>query len=265
MSYEIFEALQKFSWIKFVDDTHTYLMDGDIKATSVTGLIKKCEPPFEEAKIAAAVARKEGRTVAEVINEWHYKRDLSVEKGKSVHSFIEDYLVNKVAPYPVERIRLAMSKYSPDKDPVFDPYRKCIRHAKTFCDNIAGKMIPIGSEVVVGKRDWNLCGMIDQIFYNKKSGKLELWDWKTNKEIATTSKYSMIGPVAHLEKCELNTYSLQLGIYKRLISEETGLEFGDSYICWFNENEPTYKIFKCHEFKDEIEAVIQMQIAAISR
>ena len=48
---------------------------------------------------------------------------------------------------------------------------------------LIGKLIPVRAEVVVGDEDWGVTGMIDQLFYNEKSQKLEIWDWKTNKDI----------------------------------------------------------------------------------
>ena len=95
--------------------------------------------------------------------------------------------------------------------------------------------------------------MIDQLFYNEKSKKLEIWDWKTNKAIKDKNKWQQFKkPLSHLDVCELNTYSLQLSFYKLIVERNTELQLGDNYIVWFNENNDTYKVIKCYDFSDEI-------------
>ena len=104
-----------------------------------------------------------------------------------------------------------------------------------------------------------VCGMVDQLFWNEKSGKLEIWDWKTNKQIKKNNKWQQFKePLDHLDVCELNTYSLQLSAYKYIIEKNTTLELGDSYIVWINENNKKYEVFKCHDFKDEIKKNIRV-------
>ena len=44
-------------------------------------------------------------------------------------------------------------------------------------------LVPVKMELVVGDEDYGLGGMVDCLFYNKKSGMLEVWDYKTNKAI----------------------------------------------------------------------------------
>ena len=107
--------------------------------------------------------------------------------------------------------------------------------------------------MVVGDKELGICGMVDQLFFNEKSGKLEIWDWKTNKAIKKDNKWQQFKkPLNHLDVCELNTYSLQLSFYKLIVERNTELELGDSYIVWFNEKNDTYKIMKCYDFRDEI-------------
>ena len=122
-----------------------------------------------------------------------------------------------------------------------------------FYDKSFGKLIPVRAEVVVGDVEWGVTGMIDQLFYNEKSKKLEIWDWKTNKAIKDKNKWQQFKkPLSHLDVCELNTYSLQLSFYKLIVERNTELQLGDNYIVWFNENNDTYKIMKCYDFSDEI-------------
>ena len=130
---------------------------------------------------------------------------------------------------------------------------KIIEMFKKFYDDSHGKLIPVRAEVVVGDEEWGVTGMIDQLFINEKSKKLEIWDWKTNKAIKKVNKWQQFKePLSHLDVCELNTYSLQLSFYRLIVERNTDLTLGDSYIVWFNENNDEYKVMKCYDFRDEI-------------
>ena len=104
--------------------------------------------------------------------------------------------------------------------------------------------------------DFDICGMIDQLFYNKKSGMLELWDWKTNEKIDTESKYKLLSPISHISQAKLDVYSLQLSLYKLIVQKNTNLKLGDSYLVWFNESNDSYKIYKCHDYQNEVKLMI---------
>ena len=87
-------------------------------------------------------------------------------------------------------------------------------------------LVPVKMELVVGDEDYGLGGMVDCLFYNKKSGMLEVWDYKTNKAINTKNNYGQRfnEPISHLDVCEINTYSLQLSLYKHIIEKNTNLK-----------------------------------------
>ena len=100
--------------------------------------------------------------------------------------------------------------------------------------------------------------MVDKLFYNKKANELQIWDYKTNKELRKTSKYKqkLTGDLKHLQDCNFNTYSLQMGIYKALIERNTNLKLGSSYLVWLNENNDTYKIFKTDDLDKEVNIML---------
>lgn len=249
---EIFEEFAKFNNIVFYDDTHKYLIDGKeaISATKLLGMFKK---PFDTEFWAAKKAAQEGITKEEMKARWELKSRISTEKGTAVHSYIENRLSNKVFPYPAKEISAVFE----GADPVRPLYDKILPLAERFVSDIRGKMIPIKSELVVGDAEYGLCGMIDQVFYNKKSKQLELWDWKTNKEISTSSQYKLQAPLSNLDDSELTVYSLQLNLYKHIIEKNTNLKFGKSYLVWFNEANESYQIIPCNDVSAEIPKMIK--------
>lgn len=256
--YSFFEKINVFNNILYDDKYHKYTIDGKptVSVTKVTGSIK---PPFDEiAKSESTAARMtaEGNpiTAEEVRAQWKRNNLISTEKGSAVHKYIESAMANKFERYPSDHIRAVFG--ATEADPVIHAYNKIISHVTKFVNDIKGRMYPVKSEVVIGSPKYLVCGMIDQIFYNTKSGKFELWDWKTNTKFDTDSKYKLLYPCEHLRQSKLDEYSLQLACYKKMFQEMTGIELGNSYLCWFSEANDTYKTFKCKDLEKEAEYLL---------
>ena len=64
-------------------------------------------------------------------------------------------------------------------------------------------------------------------------------------------------PISHLDVCEINTYSLQLSLYKHIIEKNTNLNIGNCYLIWINESSDNYKIFTCKDLQAEIKLMIE--------
>ena len=253
---KITKELAKFNHIKFHDEEHKYYMDGK-RTDSVTSVIGKYKHPFDKDFWSKKKADERGITKEEILTEWKYKADFSCERGSAFHEFAENYLANKVFPFPEYKITNALGgedNMLECKEGVY----KLIDMFKKFYDDSHGKLVPVRAEVVVGDGEWGITGMIDQLFFNEKSGKLEIWDWKTNKAIKKDNKWQQFKkPLSHLDVCELNTYSLQLSFYRLIVERNTELDLGDSYIVWFNENNESYKVMKCFDFRDEILKIME--------
>ena len=248
---KITRELAKFNNIKFHDQDHIYYMNG-VKTKSVTSIIGQYKHPFDKDYWSQKKADERGIAQEEILKEWKYKADFSCERGSAFHEFAENYLTNKVFPFPEYKITKVLGgkeNMLECKEGVF----KIIEMFKKFYDDSHGKLIPVRAEVVVGDEEWEVTGMIDQMFFNEKSKQLEIWDWKTNKAIKKSNKWQQFKePLSHLDVCELNTYSLQLSFYRLIVERNTDLVLGDSYIVWFNENNDEYKVMKCYDFRDEI-------------
>mgnify|MGYP001163544875 FL=1 len=248
---KITRELAKFNNIKFHDQEHKYYLNGT-RTKSVTSIIGEYKHPFDKEYWSKKKADERGITQEEIIKEWKYKADFSCEKGSAFHEYAENFLTNKIFPFPEHKITNALGgeeNMLECKNAVI----KLIKLFDKFYDDSFGRLIPVKAEVVVGDEEWGVTGMIDQLFFNEKSGKLEIWDWKTNKAIKKQNKWQQFKePLNHLDVCELNTYSLQLSFYRLIVERNTELELGDSYIVWFNENNEKYEIIKCYDFRNEI-------------
>ena len=245
---ELIRELAKFNKIKYYDKPHKYYIDGE-ELTSVTTFIGKFKEKFDEEYWSKRKAKERGITQKEILAEWKDKALTSTEKGTAFHEYAENYLTNRIFPFPQEQIDNVLG----EGNDVKERFDKLVILFEEFYKQSYGKLIPIRAELVVGDKELGICGMVDQLFFNEKSGKLEIWDWKTNKKIDKKNRWQQFKePISHLDVCELNTYSLQLSFYKLIVERNTTLELGDSYIVWFNENNDTYKIIKCYDFKGEI-------------
>jgi len=253
---KIVKELAKFNNIKFHDKEHKYYLNGN-RTKSVTSVIGKYKHPFDKDYWSQKKADERGITKEEIIKEWKYKADFSCEKGSAFHEYVENYLTNKLFPFPEHRITEALGGEENMLE-CKEVVKKLIKLFDKFYDDSFGRLIPVRAEVVVGDEEWGVTGMIDQLFYNEKSQKLEIWDWKTNKEIKRKNKWQQFKePLSHLDVCELNTYSLQLSFYKLIVERNTELLLGDSYIVWFNENNEKYEIIKCFDFREEILKIME--------
>ena len=247
---ELIRELAKFNNIKYYDKPHKY----DKQLTSVTTFIGAFKEKFDEEYWSKRKAKERGITQKEILAEWKNKALTSTEKGTAFHEYAENYLTNRIFPFPQEQIDNVLGKGNDVKE----RFDKLVVLFEEFYKQSYGKLIPIRAELVVGDKELGICGMVDQLFFNEKSGKLEIWDWKTNKKIDKKNRWQQFKePISHLDVCELNTYSLQLSLYKYIITRNTNIDLGDNYIVWFNEKNDKYFPIKCHDYTQEIKIMLK--------
>ena len=235
---DISVELSVFNNIKYFDEPHTYFIDVR-EMTSATRLIGKFKQSFDSEYWSTKKAKERGISQEEILAEWKYKADYSCEKGTLLHEYAENYLNNKIFPYNDERGKKLLKEGPNDLKKDFEKLKTLFHQ---FYEDSYGKLIPIK----------------DQLFWNNKANELQIWDWKTNKEIKRNNKWQQFkDPIAHLDVCEFNTYSLQLSLYRFIIEKNTNLKLGDSYIVWFNEKNTHYEPIKCRDYRPEIVSLIE--------
>ena len=250
---KLIRELAKFNNIKYYDKPHKYYIDGE-ELTSVTTFIGKFKEQFDEDYWSKRKAKERGITQKEILAEWKNKALTSTEKGTAFHEYVENYLTNRIFPFPEEQINQVLG----EGNDVKERFDKLVILFDEFYKQSTGRLIPIRAELVVGDKELGICGMVDQLFFNEKSGKLEIWDWKTNKKIDRKNRWQQFKePISHLDVCELNTYSLQLSLYKYIITRNTNIDLGDCYIVWFNEKNDKYFPIKCHDYTQEIKIMLK--------
>lgn len=257
MSFDYLE-LSKFNHLKYFDEPHKYFNTKGQEYISATTFIKKFKKEFQTQVMAEAYAAKRGLKVEDVLADWDLKRDVSTVKGTAVHNMAENWWNNKAFPYDPS---VAIKNFG--LDIIKEKYDKCESLFKKFWADASENLVPVKMELVVGDDEYMIAGMVDCLFWNKKSQMLEIWDYKTNKEIKTSNNFGnkMLHPISHLDECEMNTYSLQLGLYKHIIMKNTNLKIGNCYLIWINEANDNYKVMKCHDYEAELKLMIDSYIA----
>ena len=250
---EIFEELTVFDDYLFDEEPHIYYYKGKKVGVSGTKLLEKYENVFDANKMAPFSARKLNMSTDEVLSMWETDNLISQVKGTHLHAYMENATANKVYNYPKEEV-IGMFGY----DALLEPWFVITMMMDDFQKDIRGKLIPIKSELIIGSPDFDIAGAVDQIYFNKVTNELEIWDWKTNKEI----KYegykgqTLLGKYRYLQDCNFVHYSIQLNVYKYILQNMTKLRFGACRIVWFNEKNDTYKVITCMDLYKEAEELL---------
>jgi hypothetical protein len=253
---------EAFSHVKFFDKNHKYTI-GDVPAkTSVSGALKKYEKEFESDRIAKNIAKRDGKEVDQVLAEWAYKRDYSCHKGSEFHLFVENFLERRKVALDKEKfiVFLTQNKAKFEQSDIelyYNEMAHLINNFLNFYDWWKQDHILIKSEFVIGDDKSKLCGTLDNLSYNKKTKKLSIFDYKTNKEIKIDNPRgeTLLAPFTHLQNCELVKYSLQIWLYKLIIERNTPFEVGDGNIVWVC-GKDNYILYPTLNLKDEAETIL---------
>lgn len=258
MMHEFFERLEVFSLIQADPKYKSFTYD-KIPMVGVTKVCQACTPPFDKVSAATKKAAKltaEGTptTPEQLIAEWDLSGKISTELGCALHSYIEASLANKFARYPADEIKKAFQ----GEDPVFQRYTKVCTQFDAMRDKFRGKMIPVASELVVGDPSTMICGIIDQLFWNKTANEFQIWDWKTNKELKMSSQFMLNDPLGHVSTSDVDKFSLQVSFYKKIFTKMTGIPIGNCYICWFSSEREAGQIIPVKDMSREVEILEQL-------
>jgi hypothetical protein len=201
--------------LKFTPQDHKYTSikkEDEKDWISVTSFIGNFKQPFEADLIAEKSSRSKkskwyGMSPSEIKDAWKAEANRATTLGTWYHNCRERDLCeletierSGVTVPIVKPIELEGIKYSPDQKLLDGVYPEHMVYLKSV----------------------GLCGQSDLV--EVVDGKVNITDYKTNKEIkiegftnweGITTK--MMPPVAHLDDCNLNHYTLQLSMYLYII------------------------------------------------
>ena len=248
----ISNELWSFNEVVYHDEPHVYHI-GDKKLISGTTFIGLFKNKFDKIKQGGAYAKKNHRTLEDVLAEWEYKGHIARTKGTMLHNYAENYWQNKVFPIKYDGMDEEFGEGEMQKR--LEP---CIELFHKFYNDAKKSLRPVRMELVVADEELGIAGMVDCLFWNDKTKQFEIWDYKTNKEITTYSKYRQRfkAPINYLHDCEINAYSLQLSLYKYIIERNTKMTIGAMWLIHIHEDQESYNLFECDNRTDEIKLMI---------
>lgn len=236
--------MQEFRHILFEEEDHVYTnVNTGKKYTSVTQFIGKIKPdvnwdywavykhlqrsgsvrPIGEPYILwnnSEVHYKdyidEGKKIRA---EWKAKGDEAVEKGTFIHLYLENLFYNKIIAVPQQ-------------------YKSNIKGAyKFYLDH--RHLEPVYAELIVADDEFELAGQVDRPF-KVAPWVLDIYDYKTDKEIKFENKYSNLKPPCDdLPDCNFSKYTIQLNMYRHIIEKNTKWSVRNLKIVHLDDNDYT--------------------------
>lgn len=252
------ELFTVFNDIVFHDEPHKYFLDGR-ELISVTTLIHQYQEEFNEDYWSNYKADQFHITQNEILTAWRFINRKGVVKGSAIHDYAEKLFQNKSYEYPKD---LILKEFG--FDPVWNEYQITKKHVDRFYKDVHDRLIPVRTELVIYDKESMIAGMLDILFYNIKMKEFQIWDWKTNKDFTFEMKSRhLLKDLFTLEDCDLETYSLQLELYKRIIERNTPVKLGKSYIVWFSHNNENYQVIEVRDRGYFIDRIMENRIAEL--
>ena len=267
--------------IVFEAASHSYVSidpEDKTKWVSVTTLLSALKQPFDSKAIAERCSKSQkkdnkwkGMTPEAIQQAWKNEADRACNLGNWYHDQREQDIIGceTIVRHNVEL---------PVIKPLLDGTGKKLAPLQKLINGIY-------PEHMVYLKSAGICGQSDLV--EVVNDTVHITDYKTNKKIDKTSfvnwegvSKKMLGPVAHLDDCNLNHYNLQLSIYMYIIlkhnpnlkpgkliihhisfyeKEETD-EFGYPILELSPEGEPVIRDIEIYEMpylKNEVMAVLK--------
>jgi hypothetical protein len=199
-----------------------------------------------------------GKTPEGVQNDWKLLKDIGLSRGSYLHKLLETRelglddpdvktFINSNIKQEIDRqSEFANRPWDNEYTLLTETYEKIYSLALLFLEENK-HLEAIEIERLVGDETINLAGTFDRLYYNSNSNQFEIWDFKTDKKINYSNKYSKLS-IFNLDDCEYNKYSLQTSLYKYIIEKNTPVVLGDSYIVHFSHENNKYETIKAEDY-----------------
>ena len=249
------ELNKAFGDFKFFEEDHHYEYKGERVGISVTTFIHEYANEFNEQEMAEKSAIKNNKSVQEILDEWHYKRDFSCEKGTTCHEWSQHLWSGNEYN---ELLFDGSIEY-------INAVNKIQNQAKNFKKDYEDRLEHLYDELPIGSAEFNIASCVDHLFYNKLTGGLVLVDYKTNSYLKGYNekayKKAMKVPLQHLNDDSLHHYYLQLSIYKFLIEKYANVKVEEMFIVYFSENIDNYEIIPIPYLYKEVKNILELRRA----
>lgn len=237
------------SCILFNEAEHKYTVNGKqfISATTVLG---QFFPKFEADKIAYFVAKREGRTKEDVLQEWEDKKNDACDFGNAVHLYAERKLMGGAIPRPKN-----------------EREKNAFQLVEKYIKGLLKDYVVIEAEKIVFSKRHGVSGTIDLVLQHKKSKNICLLDWKTNKKIQKKNSYSKpaFPPIEELNDSNFTKYMLQLNLYKYILETEGYIDGEVDNMILLHIRPSSTKAYEVPDAQEEIKTILKYRDEALIR
>lgn len=233
--------------IIFDEATHTYAdkrnTTGTADYTSVTTLIEKFFPYFDEEAYIEKFMRESGKTREEVIR----KMLEPSERGTEMHQQIEYFLKGKPHREDFKEFQMFLKFYE----------EQVLKRGLTFYD----------AEKIVTLPQYGIAGTVDALF-RKPDGTFVMVDWKRSKHLIIDGypkKYGIgrgISILSHLDNSSYYHYELQQSFYKYILENEYGMKVSSMILCVLHPDYDRYYTIKLSDYR--LQEVREMVVAHLA-
>lgn len=259
--------------VTFYPNNHTYLNEQGQKYISVTTLIKKYTPPFDEDYWSSYKALKdvlEGADLWDVYKQRAGGWEMVLDYCRKLKNFpYRDAIIQRKKYYIVTWKQ--KGEEARDKGTAFHAAAEAALLGTTFITEskkeasvISGgdliekqefKTNTLYPELLIYNHRFRLAGQADWVL--KEGDTIHIKDYKTSKEIVTSAfrNETLLHPIGHVPNANYHTYSLQLSIYAWML-ENKGFKVGKLSIEHII-NEEERKLYPVKYMRDEVVALLK--------
>ena len=250
MMLQIKNAHPRDEHISFEEGPHIYTVCGERGTyTSVTTFVHNQFPHFDSDGIADNIVRGKkmsdpkykyyGMTKQDILDMWSENGKAASSAGTQMHLDIE-HDSNEIS---VENNSIEYVYYQNfRKDfPFLKPYR---------------------TEWMVYYEELKISGSIDMVYYNIDDDKYYIYDWKRVKEIKYDDQfcdYSQTPCLNNMPNLNFWHYSLQLGVYKKILEDKYGLQIAGMYLVVLHPDNKNYQRVQVADLDNEITELFKMR------
>ena len=232
--------------IVFDETSHTYAdarnTSGTADYTSVTTLIEKFFPYFDEETYIEKFMAESGKSREEVIK----KMLEPSERGTDMHQQIEYFLKGKPHREDFKEFQLFLKFHE----------EQILKRGLEFYD----------AEKIVTLPQYGIAGTVDALF-RKPDGSFVMVDWKRSKHLIIDGypkKYGTgrgISILSHLDNSSYYHYELQQSFYKYILENEYGMKISSMILCVLHPEYSRYYTIKLSDYRlEEVREMIAAHV-----
>lgn len=241
------------SLLSFEPSEHIYLYNGRIQLTAISNIISQFFTPFDSIGLSDRIARRDGVSQCEVLEDWYCKGLESREVGTFLHSQIESMLSNKPLStnmhfcYNGEFLKVSKDISIDEEISYFQNFLK---------DN---PITPFRTEWHIFDMELKIAGTIDLLCRNGRH--FDIYDWKRSRKASPNMKVWQYGfnGLQHVPDIKFFHYALQQNLYKYILEKNYGIIVENMYIIVLHPIFGNYQKFKIPDMAEEV-AIIKSHI-----